>query len=189
LLFVFPDQRCAACHQDVHAGQFAARMAKGGCEICHRNEDWHETKFDHNTARFALVGAHQKAACGKCHPRENISANLMQAASGAQMPPVNRVLPTDFVRYRPLAFRCADCHQDVHRGQFGKKETVRCEKCHQPTLWSELLFVHNRDGSFKLDGAHKKVSCEKCHFPLQLKDQTVLVIYKPLKQECAACHR
>jgi hypothetical protein len=189
LLFVFPDQRCAACHQDVHAGQFAARLAKGDCDICHRNEDWHATKFDHNTARFALVGAHQKAACGKCHPSETRSANLMPAAISAQMPPVNRVLPTDFVRYRPRAFRCADCHQDVHRGQFGKKETVSCEKCHQPTLWSELLFVHNRDSSFKLDGAHIKVSCEKCHFPLQLKDQTFLVIYKPLKQECAACHR
>lgn len=94
-----------------------------------------------------------------------------------------------FVRYRPLAFRCVDCHQDIHLGQFGKKAEVRCQKCHHPTLWSDLLFVHNRDSVYKLDGAHKKVLCEKCHFPIVTKDQAAVVIYKPLRQECAACHR
>lgn len=184
LLFVFPNQRCAACHGDAHAGQFSERMQKGGCESCHQNESWHKTKFDHSTARFKLVGAHQKVACSKCHPREKAAlprtvANSVKSVNAAP----------EFIRYRPLALRCSDCHQDVHRGQFGKQEQGRCEKCHQPTLWSELLFVHNRDSAFKLDGAHERIPCEKCHFPLQLKDQTFVVIYKPLKLECAACHR
>jgi hypothetical protein len=101
----------------------------------------------------------------------------------------SRSLPTNFVRYRPLDSRCADCHQDVHRGQFGKKGAVRCEKCHRSTMWNELLFVHNRDSAFKLDGAHEKVPCAKCHFAMKLKDQTFVVVYKPLRKECAACHR
>ena len=184
LLFVFPNQRCAACHGDAHAGQFTERMQKGGCESCHQNESWHKTKFDHSTARFKLVGAHQKVACSKCHPREKAAlprtvANSVKSVNAAP----------EFIRYRPLALRCSDCHQDVHRGQFGKQEQGRCEKCHQSTLWSESLFVHNRDSAFKLDGAHERIPCEKCHFPLQLKDQTFVVIYKPLKLECAACHR
>ena len=182
LLFVFPDQRCQACHQDIHAGQFAERLAKGDCAICHKNESWHETKFDHNTARFALIGAHQKTACEKCHPRENLETGLRRQTAN------NKTL-TSFVRYKPLAFRCADCHADAHRGQFGKKENVRCEKCHRATAWNALLFAHNRDSAFKLDGAHEKVACEKCHFAMQMRDQSFVVVYKPLRKECEACHR
>lgn len=188
LLFVFPKQGCAACHADAHAGQFADRVQKGGCEICHQNESWHQTKFDHNTARFKLAGAHQKVACSQCHPRES-TAPAPLPVRAAVNPMKTTKAAAEFIRYRPLASHCHDCHQDVHRGQFGKKEQVRCEKCHQSTLWSELLFVHNRDSAFKLDGAHEKIPCEKCHFPLQLKDQTHVTVYKPLKSECAACHR
>jgi hypothetical protein len=191
LLFVFPDRRCQACHQDVHAGQFVERMAKSSCDLCHVNESWHQTRFDHNTARFALAGTHQKVACGKCHPKENANANtaFIQSPKNGQSKKKDPSLPEGFIRYRPLAFRCVDCHQDIHRGQFGKKDQVHCEKCHQPTLWSGLLFVHNRDSAFKLDGAHEKVACEKCHFPLVTKQQIAVVIYKPLRKECAACHR
>jgi hypothetical protein len=191
LLFLFPALQCQTCHLDVHAGQFSDRLAKSDCDICHRNESWHETNFDHSTARFALAGAHQKAACAKCHPKEN-------AGSQAVFPPSMRnafsiktaqTFPASFMRYKPLAFRCADCHQDAHLGQFGKKEQARCEKCHQSSLWNELLFVHNRDSAFKLDGAHAKVKCEKCHFPIRMRDQSFVVVYKPLKKECEACHR
>jgi hypothetical protein len=180
LLFVLPDQRCQKCHQDVHAGQFAERLVKGDCAICHKNEGWYATKFDHNAARFALAGAHQKVACVKCHPQEKHAASGIDKSARAV---------AEFIRYRPLAFRCADCHPDVHHDQFGKKGQGRCEKCHHATLWRELTFVHNRDSSFKLEGAHEKVLCEKCHFSLQLKDRAFVVIYKPLKKECEACHR
>jgi Zn finger protein HypA/HybF involved in hydrogenase expression len=97
--------------------------------------------------------------------------------------------PASFMRYQPLAFRCVDCHADAHRGQFGKKEQARCEKCHQATQWRELLFVHNRDSAFKLEGAHAKAECEKCHVPMELKDRSVVIVYKPMKKDCAACHR
>lgn len=96
---------------------------------------------------------------------------------------------TVVTRYRPLDFRCVACHDDVHRGQFGKRELVRCEKCHQATHWPELTFVHNRDSAFKLEGAHAKVPCEKCHLTKKMKDQAIVVVYKPVAKECAACHR
>lgn len=177
LLFVFPNQRCQACHQEPHLGQFKARVAKGGCEVCHRNEAWSQTKFDHNAARFALVGAHAKIACSKCHPRESVAATIRGQKQNAS-----------FVRYQPLSFRCVACHHDAHHGQFGNKERVRCEKCHRATAWPELLFEHNRDSAFKLEGAHAKAPCEKCHVAMKTKDQAFVVVYKPLKKECAACH-
>ncbi|MEK7727300.1 MAG: hypothetical protein AAB354_02740 [candidate division KSB1 bacterium] len=189
LLFVFPQQQCAACHPDPHAGQFAAQMQKGGCEICHRNESWRQTKFDHNTARFALKGAHQAVACAKCHSQENAAAKKAMTLPVVRLPIFANAALDKVARYRPLAFRCADCHSDVHRGQFGGKEQVRCEKCHQSTHWNELLFMHNRDSGFKLEGAHEKVACAKCHSSQKMKDQTMLVIYKPMAKECAACHR
>lgn len=190
ILFVFPQQRCDSCHPDVHAGQFAARLTKGGCEVCHLNESWHETKFDHNTARFALKGSHQRVSCGKCHSQEK-AAKLEMSLRPAIMLPIfaDALNSTVVTRYRPLDFRCVACHDDVHRGQFGKRELVRCEKCHQATHWPELAFVHNRDSAFKLEGAHAKVPCEKCHLTKKMKDQALVVVYKPIAKECAACHR
>lgn len=188
LLFVFAESRCQTCHLDAHAGQFTARMAKGDCDICHRNESWHETKFDHNTARFKLAGAHLKVACGKCHPQEQANATAVFAPPALTLG-IAQNRPASFKRYHPLAFRCVDCHADVHRGQFGKKEQARCEKCHQSTLWSELSFVHNRDSAFKLDGAHAKVQCEKCHVSKAMKDRSFVVVYKPMRKECVACHQ
>lgn len=195
LLFDFPDQRCQDCHDDLHEGQFDERIAKGGCESCHLTESWHKTTFDHNTARFALIGTHQKVACEKCHPRESVKSDAAgkppekNGRTKSHMQLSASASAKEFTRFRPLAFRCVDCHEDVHRGQFGKKDQVRCEKCHQSTMWAGLLFTHNRDSVFKLDGAHEKVACEKCHFALETKKQLAVVIYKPLRQECAACHR
>lgn len=188
LLFAFPRQSCSACHPDEHAGQFAARMANKGCEVCHVNEDWHQTKFEHNTARFALTGAHRHVPCEKCHPQEKLPERASAAQPAVMLPVFANASSAAFVRYRPLAFQCAECHGDVHRGQFGKSKQARCEKCHQATRWRDLLFVHNRDSAFKLEGAHEKARCQQCHFPRQLKDGAVVVIYKPLQQECAACH-
>lgn len=188
LLFVFPKQRCPACHEDVHGSQFAERVASGGCESCHRNESWRQTKFDHGSARFALTGAHVRVACGQCHPREKIAAAMNAGTATTRLVRAGPAV-TERVRYRPRPRRCKGCHADVHRGQFGKPEQVRCEKCHQTSQWHDLLFRHNRDSAFKLEGAHARVACEKCHFPVTRADRTVVIKYKPLKQECAACHR
>ena len=189
LLFVFPQQECAACHPDPHAGQFAAQMKKGGCEVCHAQESWHKTKFNHDKARFALQGTHRTVACEKCHPREEGVLLKAEMRPSVRLPIFANFTANQVTRYRPLHLRCVDCHQDVHRGQFGMGKQARCEKCHQPTHWNELVFVHNRDSGFKLEGAHEKVACEKCHVAKRLKDQTMLVVYKPLAKECASCHR
>ncbi|MEI7504046.1 MAG: cytochrome C [Paludibacter sp.] len=59
-------KECSSCHRDSHFGQFAVN-GKTDCTRCHGNDDWHDSKFDHNTSRFKLDGAHAKVKCEECH--------------------------------------------------------------------------------------------------------------------------
>ncbi len=85
---------CESCHRDPHAGQF--RAATGGstaCERCHATANWRAGRFDHDRdADFRIDGAHARARCAQCHPREGEG----EAA---------------FTRYKPLGRECADCHR------------------------------------------------------------------------------
>ncbi len=82
---------CAGCHQDPHRGQFAESVPQG-CVLCHGNEHFVPTVFDHDSmSRYALDGAHRALACAACHHQEQDEQGL-------------------FVRYRPLGTDCSDCH-------------------------------------------------------------------------------
>jgi hypothetical protein len=84
--------RCADCHADPHAGQFAVAGAVD-CARCHRDgEQFTELAFNHEIqSRFPLGEAHGALPCAACHLPESIA--------GAPV-----------VRYRPIAHACADCH-------------------------------------------------------------------------------
>ena len=48
---------------DAHKGRFGAK-----CQTCHSTAGWKTVRFDHaRDARWALTGAHAKAACQSCH--------------------------------------------------------------------------------------------------------------------------
>lgn len=82
---------CVTCHrsEDPHAGQFP----EASCAACHGTEAFVPVgpRFDHDQAGFVLDGAHEQVPCASCHAVE----------SGEHGP---------FVRYRPLASDCTDCH-------------------------------------------------------------------------------
>ena len=59
-------KECTECHKDNHAGQFAEN-GKTECLKCHNFDGFNKIRFDHNTARFKLDGAHQNVQCYKCH--------------------------------------------------------------------------------------------------------------------------
>ncbi len=82
---------CSACHKDTHAGQFEINR-KTDCTRCHGYEDWKKSKFDHNSSRFKLEGAHLKVACEKCHTEE---------ANGNGK----------FIQYKNNKILCSNCHQ------------------------------------------------------------------------------
>jgi len=65
---------CERCHtpatwivkSNTHAGQFDIN-GKTDCTRCHGFESWKILKFDHNSTRFKLEGAHAFVKCNECH--------------------------------------------------------------------------------------------------------------------------
>ena len=81
---------CLSCHTDIHRGQFASGNATD-CSRCHVASGWPAAKFDHQTSRFKLDGAHRTVACGRCHPS-------VQTENGS------------YVKYTPIDTTCVSCH-------------------------------------------------------------------------------
>lgn len=125
---------CVGCHRadDPHKGTLGAR-----CGTCHTTEGWHsDVAFDHDLARFPLIGLHLLVACDSCHVTSN---------------------------FTDVGMDCLSCHRadDAHKGRLG----ADCETCHNPNGWEFWLFDHNRQTRFTLTGAHSGLKCESCHRP------------------------
>jgi len=124
---------CIACHRkdDRHRGQEGER-----CETCHIEQDWRTTraKFDHDLARFPLLGRHRQVTCDRCH-----------------------LTP----QFKDAGTRCVACHQrdDRHQRHLGPD----CEDCHDARDWKGATFDHDARTRFKLDGAHRSIACAACH--------------------------
>jgi hypothetical protein len=192
---------CVDCHFDPHAGRFTpaqgpegdakaalprAHWTKStGCSDCHGLAGFRPSAVDvafHDRFSFALTGAHRAVPCLSCH------AEL-------QAPPPHRTLRAAAAAARSLRFsesrtRCADCHEDPHRGQFaGRRDRGACDGCH--TTDSFVLaanFDHSRESSFRLDGAHRRVACAACHRPSRDERGRVDTVYRPLSGRCESCH-
>jgi len=92
VVFAGAPTACAGCHQDVHAGQFAAVVEKDGCESCHDNIVWKAGRFDHQKTSFSLQGAHERVPCRDCHrSRKEVNGRMVMF-------------------YKPTPKDCASCH-------------------------------------------------------------------------------
>lgn len=123
---------CYGCHaaEDVHDGQEGKT-----CDTCHNETSWLDNvQFDHDLARFPLLGEHAALTCDACHE-------------------------TQAFRDAPMA--CNDCHadDDPHAARFD----AQCERCHTPVEWMLWQFDHDRETAFALAGAHVAVGCDDCH--------------------------
>jgi len=181
--FRFSSTECLSCHRDQHnrkAELYLSKISlpegKNVCQYCHSVKSWSSIEFDHTQSNFQLEGKHQQISCKSCH------GYIDSTVEGT-------------VRFKLNKKECEDCHQDVHMGQFHSQDdrnsadakTVLCDKCHTTLNWTASMFDHNRDSSFKLEGAHKKLNCSQCHKTVD-KNGTVFVQFKPLNSSCSACH-
>ncbi len=122
------------------------------CSRCHEPGQWPAVRFDHkDDTKWPLKGKHAEInTCESCHP--------------------GRV-------YHDTPTTCASsgCHKkdDVHQGQLGDA----CERCHDES--GAVLFKHNRDSKFKIDGGHVPLVCGACH---------KTVAFKPVRSDCFGCH-
>jgi hypothetical protein len=90
---------CAACHRDVHLGQFTRRPdgRSQGCAECHATDTFRgAARFDHAKTRFPLDGKHAGLECARCHRPVSLAPGLATPA------------------YRSLPLTCAGCHVDQH---------------------------------------------------------------------------
>jgi hypothetical protein len=164
----FRTLRCVGCHADPHRGALDRLAGAAGCEACHGTEAWSAVSFDHARTRFALAGAHAALACGGCH-RERATGRL---------------------RFEGLPTACAGCHRDPHLGQFARgTDAPACERCHNAGegTWAASRFDHDRDSTFRLEGAHRAVACAACHRP-ERREGAFFVRYKLQASTCRDCH-
>ena len=172
----FSQLACTTCHEDVHHGQFAKRMAVHnaagralGCEACHSTREWKDlSKFDHDATRFPLIGSHRAVACAECHKPPNLELTMRHA---------------DFTK---TPTKCAECHENPHADQFGSR-AQQCESCHNGNKWRPSLFDHEKTG-FPLKGGHKNVMCSACHTLKKQVNGLETLFYKPTPKNCEACH-
>ena len=122
---------CNSCHKehDPHRGQLGTR-----CERCHNEAGWRQkVAFDHDLARFPLIGLHAAVPCEGCH----VSQSFKETPS-----------------------TCVACHKDTHHeGRLG----TSCHECHNPNGWALWHFDHSTETRFPLTGAHAGLSCAACH--------------------------
>ena len=177
--FRFADVGCTTCHEDPHGGQFRERMATvaaggraEGCEACHSRRTWRDvSKFDHSTTAFKLAGTHRGALCEKCHPEAQPGGGIKS------------------IVFRKAPQQCADCHEDVHKGQFAAGVAkVDCARCHALLQWKPATFTHDTSTSFALTGAHRGVECRSCHKTEQQAGGKRVLMFKAAPKDCGGCH-
>jgi hypothetical protein len=154
--------RCAACHNDPHRGEF-----KQTCESCHSTATWKQSsfvaQFDHSKTKYPLLGKHRDVACDTCHRSGDFKATI--------------------------AFNlCADCHKpDPHGGQFLKRaDGGRCESCHTVNGFkpAQYTVADHKTTTFPLREKHADAQCAKCHVP-KGRD----TIFKIKAATCIDCHQ
>jgi len=154
--------KCNDCHEDPHRGAM-----KGACSSCHETSGWRnvnrtrlEASFDHASTGFTLVGHHTRIPCASCH---DAGAAASLAGIHIRFRPGTRghTFPS------PESGTCLACHQDAHDGVFAKRPGAGdCRSCHGQDAWLPADYDaarHNREASFKLEGAHLAVACDACH--------------------------
>lgn len=174
-------EKCETCHNNPHDNSFAAPQVpttlngEEGCARCHNQVSFRvaEKEFDHDSfTRFVLEGAHSSVDCSQCHrplPRRGRDARSFERAAGTS---------------------CEDCHADPHVGQFRNSKNSQCQDCHavEGTFKSGLVFDHQKDSRYPLDGAHDELACSSCHVDYPLGNGRNAVRYRPLGTECSDCH-
>lgn len=159
-------QDCNSCHRkdDVHKASLGVK-----CDSCHDERSWRDTRFDHSTTRFALLGAHDTVKCESCHRTRE---------------------------YKDTPRDCIGCHRkdDKHKTQFGEK----CESCHSERRWRDISFRHDVDTRYPLRDKHRDVKCTSCHSGSLYRDKldtTCITCHRKddkhkttLGTECSSCH-
>ncbi len=128
---------CAKCHTDHHGAEFSMvnRQSFTLAGIADVNA------FDHEMIGYEMKGGHKDLACGRCHHHVDLDA-----------------LGQGNKRFLGLSQNCGTCHDDPHKGGFGKT----CTDCHNQKSFSDVYHVEH-DKFLPLLGGHASLDCSTCH--------------------------
>lgn len=169
-------QKCADCHEDVHADGLSPDCAK-----CHDQNAWRPAPlFDHNKF-YPLTGGHARVSCAKCHP----------LPAAGEPPRTHAWAPFDQVK----GTSCRSCHKSPHRTDW----KTDCETCHSrdavswKTASAKMPRALHAATVFRLNKPHDRVACEKCHgadlsFEKKYPDPRSAG-YKRGQKSCEGCHK
>lgn len=177
-----PSSACIDCHETIQ-DMMARRLGyhgtfEGECRSCHAEHGGAEAElrpldeasFNHDLARYPLEGSHRELACATCH------------AIDTGTPDGKRI------RYIGLPFDdCTSCHSNPHEND----RIPECGRCHTQEGWKSpsLLFDHDRDSRFPLDGKHMETPCADCHNWTPSGERPAVVRLTGLGVRCVDCHR
>lgn len=156
---------CIDCHDDPHRGSLGM-----DCKQCHSEDSWtgRQVHFDHNRdSDFHLLGKHTETKCEACHVPEDGK-------------------PLGAAKFKELGTRCADCHEDPHRGQFKQS----CEECHSEQGWTGrwVRDAHGAGAEFPLLGKHANVQCVECHSVPDGNAPLAAARFAGVSRTCVGCH-
>lgn len=182
---------CAGCHVDPHAGRYVpgGKQSQATCQACHNADAFRPSVLsaaEHARYGYALEGAHLAVGCAACHSElaaPQGKGTLKTNASGVPSLPFNQ----------ERGAQCAQCHQDVHAGEFNKRARGACETCHVVERFAGAArFDHGTQTRFALTGGHKDVPCARCHAYDASRDPLVPASarrrYTGIPIECQSCH-
>lgn len=142
---------CLACHTEITADikdragfHGSAQTAGSACSDCHTEHEGRTAdilgldrgRFDHDVARFSLLGKHAELTCESCHTEDQPSFHAAET-------------------------ECHACHveDDRHHGNLG----TACADCHSETGWRDVRFDHQGVTGYGLTGKHAELTCAGCH--------------------------
>ncbi len=135
------------------------------CSTCHNTVSWLTANFDHATTGFPLANSHQMAPAGKvtactdCHINNNYNLQIS---------------PTDCGNSQCHLTTWQQTNNPTHSAAGGPFGAANCATCHNPTLWTNVVFNHAATG-WALTGSHqlapadqlapagKVMACTDCH--------------------------
>jgi len=129
------------------------------CSTCHNTVSWLTANFDHATTGFPLTNSHQMAPAGKvtactdCHLNNNYNLQIS---------------PTDCGNSGCHLTTWQQTNNPTHSAAGPPFAAANCATCHNPTLWTNVVFNHAATGwaltgSHQLAPAGEVVACTDCH--------------------------
>jgi hypothetical protein len=149
-----------------------------GCSSCHNTVSWSTANFDHSTTGFPLTNSHQMAPAGKvtactdCHVNNNYNLQIS---------------PTDCGNSQCHLTTWQQTNNPTHSAAGAPFAAANCSTCHNPTLWTNVVFNHAATGwaltgSHQLAPAGKVVACTDCHVGNNYNFTTA-------NTDCIGCHQ